>query len=94
MKDRLLAHLDPICIHNADDSYFLYFEVGGRGFHSPLWGYYDDPKIIKEKYPDLEIVEIGTLTTFGRDINELVSVQFVRKMLAALEDGTAELKLD
>lgn len=34
------------------------------------------------------------IITYGEDIDDLISVQFVRKVITALDDGTATIKLD
>lgn len=64
--------------------YFLYYEVGGFSFHRIL-----DEKKLKE-YPDLEIVDIGELYTEGKEINTLISVQFVDKVIDLIKSKEYE----
>lgn len=55
--------------------------MGEYSFHSPIRSYSE------EKYKDLEVTDIGELTTFGRVINDLISVQFVKKVLCLIDSG-------
>lgn len=53
--------------------YFLYYEIGGFTFHTPI----NENEI--EKY-NLNIIDINDFTTKGRDINDLLSLQFCNKV--------------
>lgn len=64
------------------DSY-LYYEINGFGFHQPIE--YEDP--------ELEIIRIEDLTTFGKEINDLVSMQFVRKVIETLKTYSNKIKI-
>lgn len=57
--------------------YYLYYQINEFGFHQPI--------ISEIEYPELEIVQISNLETFGKDINDLVSMQFVKKTLETLK---------
>lgn len=81
-KDKMLSLIKPKCIHkNSYEEYFLYYILGEYSFHSPIRSYSE------EKYKDLEVTDIGELTTFGRVINDLISVQFVKKVLCLIDSG-------
>jgi hypothetical protein len=54
--------------------YYLFYPFSNTSFHSPI----DDNNL--EKY-DLEIITIDNLNTFGKDINDLVSIQFCQKVI-------------
>lgn len=59
--------------------YFYYYEIGGYGFHSPI-----SAKIAEQS--KLELVDIGKgFVTKGKDIHELLSVSFVKKVIALLD---------
>lgn len=67
--------------------YYLYYICGNATFHSPI------QKEDLENYKNLEIVDLdGPLKTKGHDCSELMSVQFVDKIIKALEDGKAIYK--
>lgn len=65
--------------------YYLFYDLGGEHtFHTPI----SDPA----QYAELEVKDIGQLTTQGHDIADLISNQFVRKVISLIETG--EYKLD
>lgn len=65
--------------------YFLYYELGDRSFHSP---------VNLGEYKDLPIVPIDDdFTTYGKDIEDLISAQFVIKVLNTLLVGDCELHI-
>lgn len=66
--------------------YFLYYVIGEQGFHSPI----ENPS--KYAYP-IEAID-DDFTTEGRDITELVSTQFVMKVLETLATQECELHIN
>lgn len=64
--------------------YFLYYQLNKKSFHSPI-----DENDINE-YPDLDIKEIE-FQTFGEEIGNLLSCQFVDKVIALI--NSFEFKL-
>ena len=87
-KDQLLSIVNPISIHivsgrNSSENrrYYLFYRVGSYSFHYPI-----DVKDL-DKYPDLPQEDIGTLTTSGHEIEDLISVQFVDKVLHLIRTG-------
>lgn len=60
--------------------YYLFHDFGDYSFHTPI------QKENIEKY-SLDIVEISEIKTKGKDVQELLSVQFVKQMLALIESG-------
>lgn len=89
LKNILLSPFKPICIHSAitespyglKQGLYLFTEVGGRTFHQLL------ETGEEEKYTDLEIISIGRLTTYGADTNDLISVQFTKKVVELIKSG-------
>lgn len=67
---------------------FSLYAVGTRSFHHPLLfnGTEGQVEDIKKEYPDLTLKEIE-LITYGDNVAELVSYQFVKKVLALIESG-------
>ena len=64
--------------------YYLFYDINGtKTFHSPI-----EEKDIS-KY-NLEIVKIDQLQTEGHEITELVSTQFVKKVLALIDTVKTE----
>ena len=75
-KNRTVNFADTVWEVTA---YYLFYDFGTFSFHSPI----DD---ISE-HKDLPVHDIGSLTTYGKEITELVSMQFVRKVLDLIESG-------
>ena len=62
--------------------YFLYYEIGEYSFHTPI----TEEKV--EKNTQLEIKEIDeNFQTHGADIVDLLSTQFVQKVIELLNSG-------
>ena len=62
--------------------YFLYFEIGEYSFHTPI----TEERV--EKNTQLEIKEIDeNFQTHGADIVDLLSTQFVQKVIDLLDSG-------
>lgn len=61
--------------------YYLFYDLGDHSFHTPI----DECQL--EKYPSLQVKKIDTLVTTGKEITELVSTQFVKKVLELVETG-------
>lgn len=68
-----------IDINKTVNEYYLYYEFPNRSFHSPL-GDDEDEKIDLSMYKGLNIVEIDSLTTYGKKINNMLSLQFCDKV--------------
>ena len=66
--------------------YFLYYVIGGRGFHTPI----ENPS--KYTYP-IEPIDDDFMTE-GRNVTELVSAQFVMKVLEELATQECELHIN
>ncbi|MFS9320984.1 hypothetical protein [Streptococcus infantis] len=63
-------------------SYFLYYEIGEYSFHTPI----TEERV--EKNTQLEIKEIDeNFQTHGADIVDLLSTQFVQKVIDLLDSG-------
>lgn len=62
--------------------YIFYDFKNGYSFHSPI-----EEKDISTKFKDLDIVEIDTLDTHGKDISELASTNFVNKIVDLIRNG-------
>lgn len=91
MKEKLLSILTPKCIHkeciNGEYNYYLFYDFGyNHTFHTPI-KYMD----MKEKYKELDVLKIDTLMTEGASIDNLVSVQFVNKVINLIYSGDYEL---
>lgn len=64
--------------------YFLYYEIAGYSFHSPIGK--------RSISSHLQIVEIDSdFTTQGKNINDLLSVQFVKKVLTLINSEDYEI---
>ena len=68
--------------------YFLYYEMPKGSFHSPI-----TKEIIKKEYPDLKIERIDDdFYTQGKEIEKLLSVQFVNKLIELVKTNDFEYK--
>lgn len=72
-----------IVFSETNHNYFLYYDLNTHSFHTPI----DDYERNLEKYSDLEVVNIGSLSTHGREINDLISMTFVNKVLDVIRSG-------
>ena len=62
--------------------WYLYYQIGEHTFHSPI------AEGDVEKYSaNLPVVEIGRIITDGHEPSDLVSVQFVEKVLNLIKSG-------
>lgn len=60
--------------------YYLFYDFGmEHTFHSPIDNI--------EDYPDLKVIDVDKLETVGHDIADLLSMQFVKKVLSLIESG-------
>ena len=68
-------------------NYYLYYELGTHSFHTPISN--DDV----EK-SDINVVTISELNTCGDEIKELISMQFVDKILNLIASGNYKLIME
>lgn len=80
MTDIEVSFFDKLDFKKPKYNYYLYYIVGSRTFHSPI----NEEDL--SKY-NLDIIEINHLQTHGNDINDLCSIQFIKKVLDALKNG-------
>lgn len=72
--------------------YYLFYDIGaGKTFHTPINE--EEVEKEKEKY-GIEVVEIDQLDTHGEDIGELISCQFVDKVISLISSGDYKLNLE
>ncbi len=62
--------------------YYLFYDLGTCSFHSPI----QEEQLSSDT--GLEIKKIGQLKTKGKEIGDLISVQFVKKVIDLIESGT------
>lgn len=65
--------------------YYLFYDFGNYSFHTPI----DEDDL--KKYPTLNIKDIGILVTYGKEITELLSNQFVNKVISLINTGNYKL---
>lgn len=77
----------------TEPAYYLFYDLETEHtFHTPIT---EEQAKQHEEQDGLAIVDLdGPLITYGDDIDDLVSVQFVRKVIAALTDGAAHVVAD
>lgn len=61
--------------------WYLYYSVGNHTFHTPI-----DENAAK-CHKELPVKEIGQIVTDGHDTNDLISVQFVSKVIDLIDSG-------
>lgn len=81
-KDVEVSFFDYIIPDQPIYNYYLYYVVGTHTFHSPI----KNP----ENYQDLQVKEIDKLETLGMKITDLVSMQFVDKILNLIKQNSFE----
>lgn len=59
--------------------YYLFYDFGKYSFHTPI-----EHSLVKN-YPELEVKNIGSLMTYGKNIDVLLSTQFVNKVIAMID---------
>lgn len=62
--------------------YYLFYDMGEYSFHTPIED--NEVKEMKAKF-NVGVTPIDTIVTFGKEINDLISAQFVDKVLALIE---------
>lgn len=67
--------------------YYLYYEVGSHSFHSPI------NEVEVGDYTDLPTKTLDDLITSGKDINDLLSMNFVNKVMLVLCSGRYDLQV-
>lgn len=67
--------------------YYLFYELDDKSFHTPI-----DEYMLKN-YPNLEIKDIGSIITHGSNIDDLISCQFVKKVIELIKSKTYVLDL-
>lgn len=82
--ERVRAYYGGDCHEETITEYFLYYRIGTYSFHHPIH------TNELSKY-DLPIKELSDLTTEGKDVDELLSVQFCDKVLNGLILGNYKL---
>ena len=60
----------------------MFYDFGTYSFHNPI----SEEEYLKIK-DQIKVEHLTELRTEGKDINDLVSVQFVRKVLDVLKNG-------
>ena len=88
-QEFLLRLLTPVCAHietvphgrTEKKLYYLFYRLGKHSFHRPIPSH-----TLETKYPDLEIKTVD-LDTYGEDINDLISNQFIDKLIYIIKKG-------
>ena len=71
-------------VSGTKELYYLYYEIGEFSFHEPIEEY------LVEKY-NLEVKLLQDFETFGKDINDLLSTQFCKKVYDKLINNELEI---
>lgn len=64
--------------------YYLFYDLDKHSYHTPINEI--DVNKLKDKY-NIDVNEIGELNTFGHEIDDLISVQFVDKLINLIDSG-------
>lgn len=79
VRDEYICFIDII---EPVKKYYLFYDLGTCSFHSPI----EEEQL--SSYTGLEVKNIGQLKTKGKEIGELISVQFVKKVIDLIESDT------
>lgn len=71
----LIEYVEIADVLWEDARYYLFYKIGSYSFHSPIFEYE------LGNYSELNIIKIDSLITNGKAISELLSTQFINKML-------------
>lgn len=74
-----------ISVVSQNHLYFKYYEVGEYAFHEPI----DEEDL--PQYKESSIIEIKDFITKGKNINDLLSTQFCKKVYDKLMNGELEI---
>lgn len=77
-----------IDVWEDENKYYLFYDFGDRSFHKPLC------ESCLSYYPELKVIHIDSLVTYGKDIEQLISCQFVKKVLELINEKTYKLDLE
>lgn len=72
-------------ITDSNYLYFLYYEVGTRSFHTPI-GKFDEKQKFEERNLQIKSID-SNFYTYGADVSDLLSVQFVKKVVELIKSG-------
>lgn len=81
---------DIIDEEHPESRWYLYYTVGSSTFHHPI----PEDNVNSWIEKGLKVIKIPTLTTDGEDINDLISLQFVKKLLTVIDNGSYTLKVN
>ena len=83
-KDFLLKTVEPSQIHYDSelDTYYLFYDFDKFSFHSPI----NNP----QDYQNLETITLTKLRTQGKEVTDLLSVQFADKIYDLIKSGDYE----
>lgn len=73
-----------VAIQEEIELYFKYYKIGKYDFHIPI-----EKKNID---PSLPLKELSNFETYGKDINELLSVPFCKKVYGMLQDNKLKIE--
>ena len=69
-------------------NYYLFYDLGcGHTFHDPLEFNVDEKIDQFKSYPNLKVEEVTSIITYGHDTKDLLSTQFVNKVLTLIRSG-------
>ena len=94
-KQYLLNFLIPIKIHKSEINnrylYFLYYELEDYKFHSPIEkDEFVDDEYLEKRY-NLKVKEIESLFNSGKDIKEILSLDFCNKVIEAFKENRLKI---
>lgn len=81
---------DIIDEEHPESRWYLYYIVGSSTFHHPI----SEDNVNSWIEKGLKVVKIPTLTTDGENINDLISLQFVKKLLTVIDSSNYILKVN
>ena len=74
-ETREYVYFDDVMLKH--EKFYLFYDFGKHSFHTPINKASD--------YPELQVIDIGNLITYGKSIDDLLSTQFVKKVLDLIE---------
>ena len=79
-----VSFFDYVDTSQPEYRYYLFYETENHSYHTPISK--DEIELYQNKY-NIKVVEIDQINTNGNDIADLISVQFVDKLIALIDTG-------
>lgn len=92
-NEKRIYFFDELLLDQPKIQYYAYYIVGEHSYHHPLHMTEEEISSYATKN-GLEIINIGRIETMGKDIHDLCSTTFVKKVLDLINSENVEIRVD